>query len=271
MNTPCVPHPQMASPLLVIDASNRFSREHTDVAFLHATTGRIAQTIPVGEILKEVVEFVTSVTQCDSCFVYALEGDDLVLGASKNPYPEVVDRVKMKTAQGVTGWVGKHGKSLAISQAAYKDPRFRLFNELPEDRFEAFLSVPVIMCGRLLGIVNLQSRAEHQYTEHEISLVSMIGFLAGAKIERARLESENELLRDKLETRTLVERAKGILQRDLKITEEAAYRVMQRESQERRKSMREMAEAVILSDSLKASPCAVGAEIAASRVSESPR
>jgi uroporphyrinogen-III synthase len=61
-------------------------------------------------------------------------------------------------------------------------------------------------------------------------------------------------LSDKLEERKIVERAKGILQRDLNVTEEDAYRTLQRESQERRKSMREIAEAIILSNSLNRRP-----------------
>jgi uroporphyrinogen-III synthase len=79
----------------------------------------------------------------------------------------------------------------------------------------------------------------------------MIGFLVGAEIERARLEDENVELSDRLEPRIAVDRAKGILQRDLAINESEAYRMMQRESRQRRKSMREIAEAILLSDELR--------------------
>jgi K+-sensing histidine kinase KdpD len=71
--------------------------------------------------------------------------------------------------------------------------------------------------------------------------------------QRARLESEKSSLSDRLEVRKLVERAKGILQRELKISEEDAYRTMQRDSQQRRKSMREISELIILNDDLKRS------------------
>jgi len=80
--------------------------------------------------------------------------------------------------------------------------------------------------------------------------MTTIGFLVGAEIEMARLESENTQLAGRLETRKLVERAKGILQRDLKINEEQAYVMLQRESQQRRRSMKEIADAIILSDSM---------------------
>jgi uroporphyrinogen-III synthase len=73
----------------------------------------------------------------------------------------------------------------------------------------------------------------------------------GAEVEMARLESENSRLSDKLETRKLVERAKGVLQRELGIKEEDAYLTLQRESRQRRKSMKEIAEAILLHDEIK--------------------
>ncbi len=247
-----------ASAFLLVDAPDRpiHKDKDEDLALLHAMASRLAESNSLTEVLKEIVDCVSSMVKCDSCFVYLLEGDELILRASKNPQQAAVGRLKMKVGQGVTGWVAKNCKPVAIGKNAYQDPRFQLFNHLPEDRFEGLLSVPVLAGGRLVGVINIQSRAEHQYSEREISLIATLGFLVGAEIERARLESENALLLGKLETRTLVERAKGILQRDLKITEDAAYRVMQRESQERRKSMKEIAEAIILSDGLRVSMAA---------------
>jgi uroporphyrinogen-III synthase len=237
----------------VIKMPDRVPRDSADVAVLHGIAIRMSGAAPFGEVLKEVVEFATSVVRCDSCFVYVLEGNDLVLRASKNPHPEAVDRLKLKLGQGITGWVAEHREPVVVSENACGDRRFQRFNELPEDRFEAFLSVPILSRSQLVGVINLQNLAPHAYSGREVTLISTIGLLVGAEIERARLENENSLLQGKLETRTFVERAKGILQRDLKLSEDEAYRLIQRESQQRRKSMREIAEAVIVSDDLKAS------------------
>jgi len=206
---------------------------------------------PLREVLASVVEFVTSVVNCDSCMIYLLEDGDLVLRASKTPRPEAVDRLRMKLGQGITGWVAEHREPVVVSKGAYHDPRFKVFNELPEDRFEAFLSVPLVTGGRLVGVINVQNRAEHFYSAREIGLIATLGFLLGAEVERARLESENLNLSDKLESRKIVERAKGILQRDLGLSEEEAYLTLQRESRSRRKSMKDVASALILSDELK--------------------
>jgi uroporphyrinogen-III synthase len=235
-----------------IDKLNSREREvNFDIAVLNKMATRLSAADPLHEVLHEVVEFVVSIVKCDSCLIYLLEGDELVLRSSKNSHPEVVGRLSMRVGQGITGWVAQHREPVVIAQKAYEDPRFRLLNELPEDRFEAFLSVPLVCGGHLVGVINLQNRVPYQYTKREVSLIATIGFLVGAEVERARLESENVRLADRLETRKLVERAKGVLQRELGIGEEDAYRTLQRESQQRRKTMKEVAEAIILSDELK--------------------
>lgn len=214
-------------------------------------TAESAAPASLEQVLTEVVDFTTSVLKCDSCFVYVLENDELVLRASKNPHPEAVNRLKLKMGQGITGWVAEHGRPVAVSHNASQDPRFKLFNDLPEDRFEGFLSVPLLSRGRLVGVINLQHRAEHRYTERQIRLVSAVGLLVGAEIELARLESENSRLSARLETRKIVERAKGIMQRDLRISEQEAYLTLQRESRERGRSMKEIAEAILLNDEIR--------------------
>ena len=63
-----------------------------------------------------------------------------------------------------------------------------MFNDLPEDHFEAFLSVPILCRGKLVGVINVQHRKPHDHTQRQVRLISMIGFLVGAEIEMARLE-----------------------------------------------------------------------------------
>jgi signal transduction protein with GAF and PtsI domain len=226
-------------------------KEKTDIDVLHEIGSRIAAADPLHAVLERVVDFVSSVVHCDSCFIYVLDEDALVLRSSKTPHPDVVDRLKLRLGEGITGWVAEHRQPVAVGRNAFKDPRFQTFNELPEDRYEAFLSVPVLSRGKLVGVINLQHRQPHEHSRQDIQLISTIGFLVGAEIEMARLEVENSQLSERLETRKVLDRAKGILQRDLAITEEEAYLTIQRQSRQRRKSKREIAEAIVLGDDLR--------------------
>lgn len=223
----------------------------TSIDFLHEISSRLAAADSFHVVLGSIVDFVTTVIPCDSCFVYVLENEKLVLRASKNPHADLVDNLGMQLGQGITGWVAEHREPVAIASGASNDPRFVLFRNLPEDHFEAILSTPILCASKVVGVINLQHQMNYQHTANEIRLLSTLGFLVGAEIERSRLETENQQLAGRLETRKAVDRAKGILQRDLAMSEDEAYRMMQRESRQRRISMREIADAIVLGDDLK--------------------
>lgn len=224
-----------------------------EMDFLHEIGRRMAAADPIHTVLQRIVDFVLAVIPCDSCFIYVLEREELVLRASKNPHADLVDHLGIRLGQGITGWVAEHREPVAISSKAMHDPRFKIFKDLPEDQFEALLSCPILCANRVVGVINLQHRRPYHHKPEQVRLLSMIGFLVGAEIERARLEDENVELVDRLETRKAVERAKGILQRALEIDEDAAYRTMIRESRQRRKPMREIAEAIIIGEDLRRS------------------
>jgi len=229
------------------------SVEDSHVDVLHEISVRLSTADGFHDVLNRVVEFATALVKCDSCLIYVLDEDELVLRASKNPHPEIVDGLKLRVGQGITGWVAEHREPVAIPEKAAQDPRFQFFHELPEDTYEAFMSVPLMSRGRVVGVINVQHRRPHIYNQKEIKLISTVGFLVGAEIEMARLETENTHLSQKLATRKIVERAKGILQRDLSIDEEQAYLALQRQSRQTRKSMHEVAEAVVVTDELRRS------------------
>ena len=247
--------PPPVSPLLRGEAAASLTQKRavSGVDILHEIGSRMAASDPLHTVLDRIVDFASSLIKCDSCFVYVLENDQLVLRASKNPHSDVVDHLGLWLGQGITGWVGWHREPVAIPAKALKDPRFKRFKDLPEDTFEAFLSVPILCRSKLVGVINLQHRAPYYHTENEVRLLTAIGHLVGAELERARLETENLQLSDRLESRKSIEKAKGVLQRDFGLDEDSAYRAMQRESRQRRKSMREIAEAIILNEDLRRS------------------
>lgn len=222
-----------------------------DIDLLHEIGSRMAAADSFYEVLTRIIDMVTVAVRCDSCFIYVLEKDKLVLRASKIPHTDVVDQLEIAIGQGVTGWVAEHQQTVSLPAKAWTDARFANFVNLPEDRFEAFLSVPILCRGKLVGVINLQHREPHHHSRREIRLITLIGYLVGAEIEMARMEIEKAQLADQLENRKVMERAKGLLQRELNIDEESAYLMLQKQSRQKRRSLREIAEAVILLEDLR--------------------
>jgi uroporphyrinogen-III synthase len=234
------------------NTSTRGAHPDSDIALVYRLASRISTAAPLDEILNGVVELLADAVNCDSCTVYVAEGEDLVLRAWSNPSPETANLVKVKSVLEVTGWGPGDPELVSVMGGASGDPRVKVFfSEAVEGRLEGFLSFPMLSGGRLTGVINVQNRTEHAHDSREISLIATLGLLTGAEIERAQLRSENAQLVERLESRKIVERAKGILQRDLKLSEEDAYLTLQRESRQRRKSMKEVAGAIVLSEDLK--------------------
>lgn len=234
------------------------SGEPRDIEFLHELGERIASADPLHKVLLRILDFIASVMKCDSCFVYVLEANELILRASKNPHAEVVDRLRLRMGQGITGWVAENKKPVMISCNAAQDARFQAFNELPEDRFEAFLSVPVLCRDRIVGVINVQHREPHTHSLREIQLISTIGFLVGPEIDTVRRDDESSKMSELTGARKIVQDATRVLQRDLGISEKEAFLTLQKQSRERRKSMREIADAILLSDEIKSTQDAAG-------------
>jgi PAS domain S-box-containing protein len=175
---------------MTLPKSEDWANNDPTLSFLDELATR-AQLSPLHEILEKLVVFATSLVESDSCFVYVREGDDLVLMASKNPHQEILDRLRLKVGEGITGWVAEHRQTVAVGVNASKDPRFKVFSDLPEDQFESFLSVPILARGRAVGVINLQDRRPHEYTAREIASISTMGAFVGAEIEMVRLEVES--------------------------------------------------------------------------------
>ncbi|MBI3667790.1 MAG: GAF domain-containing protein, partial [Acidobacteria bacterium] len=118
---------------------------------------------------------------------YLLDSDELVLCASNNPNPAAIGKIRLRLSEGLTGWVARERRMLSLSKEAYRDPRFKFFGALPEDTFEAFLSVPVISRDRVVGVINIQHRHPHQHTGSEMELLTTVGEQVGCVLALARL------------------------------------------------------------------------------------
>ena len=142
--------------------------------------------------LQLIVKIVTEMTAADSVFIYLFDDkkENLVLMASKTGHKKELGNLELKIGEGITGWVAREHKTVAIKNHAYKDPRFKNFDVLPEDRYEAFLSMPITYKGKAIGVVNVQHKQQQEYSTSTVSFLEMIAKQVGGILEHARLFEE---------------------------------------------------------------------------------
>jgi two-component system, response regulator PdtaR len=229
------------------------------VSLYHQISSIVSSDLSLDEMLGEVVGLAVQATACDACLVYLIDrnSNEVVLRASQVPHAAALDTLRMKVGEGVTGWVAEHKSVVALSSNAAADARFKRFQGLIEDTYQAFLSVPMVSGGDLIGVVNVHHREPHEHEREETAALVFIGEQLGVAISKSLLQEENARLMEEslemkreLETRKLVERAKGILQHRHAITEEEAYLRLRNQSRRLRRPMKELAQAIILSEDL---------------------
>jgi uroporphyrinogen-III synthase len=229
------------------------SKGHAEL--LHRISSIVSSERTLDEMLGEIIGLTVQVTGCDACLVYLVQqpSGEIVLRASQVPHAAEIGSLRIAMGEGITGWVAEHRSVVALPAKAFEDARFKRFPKLVEDTYEAFLSVPLVSGGELVGVINVHHREPHEHTPEEIALVTFIGEQMGVAVAKASLAEQNVRLREQTEemkqqlaARKLVERAKGILQRVHGLTEEEAYLRLRNESRRLRRPMRELAGAIIL-------------------------
>ncbi len=170
------------------DLEQRLQRTEQQLGLFRKISRMMVRDMSLAEILQEVVALVVEFTACDSCLLYLLDNDELVLCASNTPHPSAIGKVRLRLSEGLTGWVARERRLLSIAREAYKDPRSKIFRDLPEDVYEAFLSAPVIARNRVVGVINVQHRAPHQHTGSEMEVVATVGEQVGCMLLLARMD-----------------------------------------------------------------------------------
>jgi signal transduction protein with GAF and PtsI domain len=165
----------------------RFQRTEQQLRLFQKVSRFMVRDMSLQDVLKGIVSLVVEFTECDACLVYLLDGEDLVLCASNTPHPSTIGKLRLRWNEGLTGWVARERRLLAIPREAYKDARFKKFGELEEDTFEAFLSAPLIARNRVVGVINVQHKAVHQHTGSEMEVLTTVGEQVGCVLVLARM------------------------------------------------------------------------------------
>ncbi len=181
----------------------------SQVALLHRISNIVSSDQDLEAILNELVGLTMKVTHSDACLVYLIDhsSNEIVLSASQLPHDAEIGNVRMKMGEGITGWVAVHNSVVALSRDASKDARFKTFQNLPEDTFQSFLSVPLVNQGELVGVINVHHREAHQHTSDEVALVTFIGEQMGGLIGRRKLAEQSQSAVKRLETLAAVAEA----------------------------------------------------------------
>jgi signal transduction protein with GAF and PtsI domain len=186
------------------------------------------------------------------CSLMLLEKDkkELVIKATQSVSETYNKKANIKLGEGIAGRVAREGNPIQVLDVKL-DERYMNRNIAEKEGLCSLLSVPLMVKKNVIGVLNCYTSTPHVFTDTEINIITAIANQAAIVIENSRIIVESQIIKEELETRKLVDRAKGMLMKDLKLSEDDAFRKIQKYSMDSRKSMREVAEAVILTYAVK--------------------
>ncbi len=214
----------------------------------------ITSDLYLEDILKLIVMVTAKVTGVEICSLWLIDETvtpkKIRLKATQSIDPEYVKDRALDRVEGVVGFVATHNQPLIVKDVL-KEPRFKEKEMAKKLGLVSMLSVPLrVKNDEVIGVLNCFTAEPHDFTETEINLITTVANQAAVAIFNTELMVKTKVIQEELETRKVVEKAKEVLMRRRNMKGDEAYRWIQKRSMDSRKSMRRVAEAVLLSEEL---------------------
>jgi GAF domain-containing protein len=219
------------------------------------TLAAVAQAISAESYLERILQAISEMLAetLDSAVCSILLVDDekkeLTVSAARCSAPDYMHRMPIRMEGSLIEYVIRQGHPIVIPNI-HNEKQYRYPELARKSGLASLLAAPLTSQGKVIGTINIYTRDERAFSDDEIGFVKVVAGQAAIAIQNARLMSETLDMKRTLEARKLIERAKGILQYKHHLTEEEAYLRLRNESRRLRRSMRDLAEAVILADDL---------------------
>lgn len=203
------------------------------------------------DILTLVVTVTAKVMDSKICSLWLIDEKEkaLKLRATQTISREYLKERNLKLSEGVVGHVASNNRPMAIFDVL-EEPKYKEKEMARKEGLSSMLSVPLVVKERVIGVINCYSQKPHNFTDTEVNLLTTVANQAAVAIENTELMVKTRVIQEELESRKLVERAKEILMTRKGLTGAEAFRRIQKQSMNARKSMREIAEAILLAEEI---------------------
>jgi two-component system, response regulator PdtaR len=206
------------------------------------------------DILKLIVMVTAQVTGVDICSLWLIDEsvapNMIRLKATQAIDPEYLVNRSLKMNEGVVGFVVTNKRPLIVPDVL-EEPKFKEKEMAKRLGLVSMLGVPLeVKGGRVIGALNCFTAQPHSFSETEVNLIQTVANQAAVAILNTELMVKTTVIQEELETRKLVERAKEILMKKRQKTSEQAFQWLRKRSMDTRKPLRQVAEAILLSEEL---------------------
>ena len=212
----------------------------------------ITSDLYLEDILKLIVNLTASVMDAKICALWLLDEDtkELTIRATQAMSEEYLKDRSILLGEGIVGLVAKDKKAVVIENVL-EDERYKEKRLAKEEGFISMLSVPMMVKKKVIGVINVYTVKPKTFSKTDIDVLSAVSNQAAVAIENTELMVKTKIIQEELETRKKVEKAKGILMKEQDLSEEEAFNLIRKASMNKRVSMKDIAEAIVLSQEIR--------------------
>ncbi|MGQ0744336.1 MAG: GAF domain-containing sensor histidine kinase [Acidimicrobiales bacterium] len=148
-----------------------------------------AGDLDIDEVSRRLASVVTEATGSDVCFVHVVDAERqvVVLAGGTPPFDQLSGTVELGMGQGVAGWVAANARPAIIGDK-WTDPRYHYIPALRGEDYTSMASVPLLVRGRrVVGVLNVHSRATDAYGPDQVALLTRVAALLAPTVDNARL------------------------------------------------------------------------------------
>jgi len=144
--------------------------------------------VELGKLFNVILEIVWRETEADSVSLMLLDETqrELVVTAVLDPSRKG-NNGREKVGQGIAGWVAKTAKPLMLTEETPIDHPLR--RAMAEMRVSSVLCLPLVVKGKVIGVLRSSKRGGSPFTRSDLELLSILCGQAAIAIENARLFS----------------------------------------------------------------------------------
>ncbi|HBY57909.1 MAG TPA: histidine kinase [Candidatus Atribacteria bacterium] len=215
---------------------------------LNKISRAIVSDLYLEDILKLIVTLTANVMKAKVCNVWLIDEkkQEFNIKATQSMHQEYLDKRTIKLNEGIVGLVAREKKPKIIYDVL-KEEQYKEKKLARKEGLVSMASIPMMVRNKVIGVLNVYTNKPYEFSKAEVTLLSTIANQAAVAIEKTELIVKTKIIQEELDTRKRVERAKGILMEERNLNESEAFSLIRRTSMDKRISMREVAEAIILS------------------------
>jgi len=185
-----------------------------EMVTLHEISQAVISSLDLATILTVVTAQATRLLKVAATSVVLVDraADEVWFAAASGEASEYVLGKRLPLGQGIVGWVAQHGQPLLVGDAKTDQRHFSGFDQVSQFTAQSVLCVPLKLKGETLGAIEAMNKADGEFDDHDLGMLTLLSGPAAAAIGNAQLyEQARQEISERLQAEAALQAERSLL------------------------------------------------------------